>query len=587
MAKGPIQQHIQKPKHFKSTFKKLLISLKSYSLSIIIGLLCSAVSTVLAIVGPDQIKKIGTLILNKPIELSKVTSIAIGLLIIYFSSFIFNFIQGFLLSGVTAKVSKDYRNRLSRKINRLPLKYIDSTPTGDVLSRITNDVDLLSQTLNSSLSSTITTIATVIGSLVMMLSYSWKLTLIAIAILPISVIVMSLVFKFSQKYFKMQQDQLGEINGHIEEIYSGHNVIRIYNAEDDALEKFDGINKRLFSSSYRGNILSGLMHPLMHFFGNIGYALIIILGGIMSITDITFVPVVIAFVIYYRMFNNEVGQVANIFSTLQTTVAASERIFEFLEAEEQEDEKHKTTKLEDIKGNIEFKNVNFGYTPEKQILYDLNVKIKGGQKVAVVGSTGAGKTTLVNLLMRFYEVNSGDILIDGVSIKDMKRENVRKLFGMVLQDTWLFEGTIKDNISYGNSSATKEDVVNVCKSAGIHHVIKSQPNGYDMILTEDSNFSVGEKQLLTIARAMLANSPMLILDEATSSVDTRTEVLIQKAMDKLMKNRTSFIIAHRLSTIVNADVILVMKDGRIVEKGNHKELLELGGVYSSLYKSQF
>lgn len=587
MAKGPIQQHIQKPKHFKSTFKKLLISLKSYSLSIIIGLLCSAVSTVLAIVGPDQIKKIGTLILNKPIELSKVTSIAIGLLIIYFSSFIFNFIQGFLLSGVTAKVSKDYRNRLSRKINRLPLKYIDSTPTGDVLSRITNDVDLLSQTLNSSLSSTITTIATVIGSLVMMLSYSWKLTLIAIAILPVSVIVMSLVFKFSQKYFKMQQDQLGEINGHIEEIYSGHNVIRIYNAEDDALEKFDGINKRLFSSSYRGNILSGLMHPLMHFFGNIGYALIIILGGIMSITDITFVPVVIAFVIYYRMFNNEVGQVANIFSTLQTTVAASERIFEFLEAEEQEDEKHKTTKLEDIKGNIEFKNVNFGYTPEKQILYDLNVKIKGGQKVAVVGSTGAGKTTLVNLLMRFYEVNSGDILIDGVSIKDMKRENVRKLFGMVLQDTWLFEGTIKDNISYGNSIATKEDVVNVCKSAGIHHVIKSQPNGYDMILTEDSNFSVGEKQLITIARAMLANSPMLILDEATSSVDTRTEVLIQKAMDKLMKNRTSFIIAHRLSTIVNADVILVMKDGRIVEKGNHKELLELGGVYSSLYKSQF
>ena len=586
MAK-PIMSYNLKPKHFKSTLKKLFVSLRPYALSIILGLLCAATSTVLAIIGPDQIKRIGTLILNKPIELNEVTSIAIGLLIIYLSSFVFNLIQGFLLSGVTARVSKDYRNKLSHKINRLPLKYLDTTPYGDVLSRITNDVDLLSETLNSSLSSSITTIATVIGSLIMMLSYSWKLTLIAIIILPVSVLVMSFIFKLSQKYFKMQQDELGEINGHIEEIYSGHNVISIYNAEDDALEKFDGINKRLFSSSYRGNILSGLMHPLMNFFGNIGYALIIILGGIMAIQDITFVPVVIAFVSYYRMFNNEVSQVANIFSTLQTTVAASERIFEFLDAEEQEDEKQKTTKLDNIKGNIEFKNVNFGYVPEKQILYDLNVKIKGGQKVAVVGSTGAGKTTLVNLLMRFYEVNSGDILIDGVSIKDMKRENVRKLFGMVLQDTWLFEGSIKDNIAYGNQSATKQDVIDVCKSAGIHHVIKSQPNGYDMILTEDSNFSIGEKQLLTIARAMLANSPMLILDEATSSVDTRTELLIQKAMDKLMKNRTSFIIAHRLSTIINADVILVMKDGRIVEKGNHKELLELNGVYSSLYKSQF
>lgn len=587
MARQNQPSQILKPKNFKFTFIKLMKTLKPYSLTIIFGLICSAISTILAIIGPDQIKRIGTLILQKPIELNEVTSIAIGLLIIYISSFLFNYLQGFMLSGVTAKISKDYRNNLSRKINRLPLKYLDTTPTGDVLSRITNDVDLLSETLNSSLSSTITTIATVIGSLIMMLSYSWKLTLIAIAILPISVIVMSIVVKFSQKYFKMQQDELGQINGHIEEIYSGHNVISVYNAEDTALEKFDEINKKLFSSSYKGNILSGLMHPIMHFFGNIGYALIIILGGIMAINDITFVPVVIAFVTYYRMFNNEVSQVANIFSTFQTTVAASERIFEFLEAEEQENEKNKNIKLTDIKGNIEFKNVNFGYIPEKQILYDLNVKIKGGQKVAIVGSTGAGKTTLVNLLMRFYEVNSGDILIDGVSIKDLKRENVRKLFGMVLQDTWLFEGTIKDNIAYGKSNATKEDVINVCKSAGIHHLIMSQPNGYDMILTEDSNFSSGEKQLLTIARAMLNDSPMLILDEATSSVDTRTEVLIQKAMDKLMKNRTSFIIAHRLSTIVNADVILVMKDGRIVEKGNHEELLSQNGVYSSLYKSQF
>lgn len=578
-----------KPKEFKKTFKKLLSSLKGSAWQIIIGLICAGISTVLAIIGPDQIKKIGTLILQKPVELNEVTKIAISLLIIYGSSFIFSFIQGLLISKVTAKVSKDFRNKLSQKINNLPLSYIDNTPTGDILSRVTNDVDLLGDTLNSSLSYSVTSIATVIGSIIMMFNYSWKLTLVAIAIVPVSVLVISIVFKFSQKYFKLQQDQLGQINGHIEEIYSGHNVISIYNGQKAAQDKFEVINKKLCSSTYKGNILSGLLHPIMNFFGNFGYAFIIIWGGIMSIQDITFVPVVIAFVTYYRMFNNEVSQVANIFSTLQTTVAASERIFEFLEAVEQDDEKDKKLKLsvEDIKGNIEFKNLNFGYAPEKQILFDLNTKIKAGQKVAIVGSTGAGKTTLVNLLMRFYEANSGDILIDGVKITDLKRENVRKLFGMVLQDTWLFEGTIKENIAYGNPKATDEDIINCCKYAGIHHLIMSQPNGYDCILNEETSLSGGEKQLLTIVRAMLHNAPMLILDEATSSVDTRTEVLIQKAMDKLLKNRTSFIIAHRLSTIVNADVILVMKDGRIVEKGSHKELLELGGVYSQLYKAQF
>lgn len=578
-----------KPKEFKKTFKKLLFSLKDSALQIIIGLICAGISTVLAIIGPDQIKKIGTLILQKPVELNEVTKIAISLLIIYGSSFIFSFIQGLLISKVTAKISKNFRNKLSQKINNLPLSYIDNTPTGDILSRVTNDVDLLGDTLNSSLSYSVTSIATVIGSIIMMFNYSWKLTLVAIAIVPVSVLVISIVFKFSQKYFKLQQDQLGQINGHIEEIYSGHNVISIYNGQKEAQDKFEVINKKLCSSTYKGNILSGLLHPIMNFFGNFGYAFIIIWGGIMSIQDITFVPVVIAFVTYYRMFNNEVSQVANIFSTLQTTVASSERIFEFLEAIEQDDEKDKKLKLniEDIKGNIEFKNLNFGYVPEKQILFDLNTKIKAGQKVAIVGSTGAGKTTLVNLLMRFYEANSGDILIDGVKITDLKRENVRKLFGMVLQDTWLFEGTIKENIAYGNPKATDEDIINCCKYAGIHHLIMSQPNGYDCILNEETSLSGGEKQLLTIVRAMIHNAPMLILDEATSSVDTRTEVLIQKAMDKLLKNRTSFIIAHRLSTIVNADVILVMKDGRIVEKGSHKELLELGGVYSQLYKAQF
>lgn len=577
----------QKPKNFRKTFKQLLISLKPYAWQIILGLLCAAVSTVLSIIGPDQIQRIGKLLLGKPVILSEVTKIAIGLVIIYASSFLFSFIQNFLMSGVTARISKDYRNQLSTKINKLPLKYLDKTSNGDILSRMTNDVDLLSETLNHSLSSIISCIAIILGSIIMMLTYSLKLTLIAICIIPVTLIVVSLMFKASQKYFKAQQDSLGDINGHIEEIYSGHNVISIYNAQDDALEKFDDINKKLYSSAVKGNILSGLMHPLMNFFGNIGYALIIIIGGIMAIEDITFVPMVIAFVSYYKMFNNQVSQIANISSTLQTTIAASERIFEFLNEEEQSNENDKKLQLNDIKGNVEFKNVNFGYTPEKQILHDLNVKIKSGQKVAIVGSTGAGKTTLVNLLMRFYEVDSGSINIDGINIADIKRENVRKLFGMVLQDTWLFEGSIKENIAYGKSHVKDEDIIEVCKNAGIHHLIMSQPKGYDMILTEDSNFSVGEKQLITIARAMLQNAPMLILDEATSSVDTRTEVLIQKAMDKLLKNRTSFIIAHRLSTIVNADLILVMQNGRIEEMGKHEELLKLNGIYANLYKAQF
>lgn len=584
---GPGGMVAQKPKNFKKTVKKLYFYIKAYIWQILIGLIFAAVSTVLSIIGPDMLQKIGKLLLGETINLTEVTRIAISLLIIFASSFVFSFFQSFIMSGVTAKISKDFRNKLSKKINDLPLKYLDKNSYGDVLSRVTNDVDLLCETLNNSLSAIISCIAIVLGSIIMMLSYSISLTLIAIIILPISLIVISLMFKASQKYFKTQQDSLGEINGHIEEIYSGHNVISIYNGQDDALEKFDSINKTLYSSSLKGNILSGLMHPIMHFFGNIGYALIIIFGGIKAMKDITFIPVVMAFVSYYKMFNNQVSQIANISSTLQTTVAASERIFEFLDEEEQEDESNKKLKLKNIEGNVEFKNVNFGYVPEKQIIKDLNIKIKGGQKVAIVGSTGAGKTTLVNLLMRFYDLDSGTIEIDGVSINDIKRENVRNLFGMVLQDTWLFEGSIKDNIAYGKTNVKEEEIIEVCKSAGIHHLIKAQPNGYDMILTEDTTFSAGEKQLLTIARAMLHNAPMLILDEATSSVDTRTEVLIQKAMDKLMKGRTSFIIAHRLSTIINADIILVMKDGTIVESGKHKELLERQGVYASLYNAQF
>ena len=580
-------KHIDKPKNFKKTLVMLFKNLRGYWLQIIFGLVCAGISTVLSIIGPDQLQKIGSYLLGTPINFNGVTKVAIGLLIIYVCSFLFSFLQSFIMSGVTARISRDFRQKLSEKINRLPLKYLDSTAYGDVLSRVTNDVDLLSETLNSTLSAIISCIAIVVGSVIMMLSYSVKLTLIAVCVLPVSFLVVSLMFKAGQKYFKMQQDALGDINGHIEEIYAGHNVISIYNAEDDALEKFDEINNRLCSSSFKGNLLSGLMHPIMNFFGNLGYALIIIIGGIMSLNNIAFIPVVVAFVSYYKMFNHQIGQIANISSTLQTTLASSERIFEFLTEPEQEDESHKKLKLKETKGNVEFKNVNFGYTPAKQILFDVNMKVKGGQKIAIVGSTGAGKTTLVNLLMRFYEVNSGEILIDGVNIADLKRENVRQLFGMVLQDTWLFEGTIKENIAYGNTKVKDEEIIEVCKQAGIHHLIKSQPNGYNMVITEDSNFSAGEKQLITIARAMLQNAPMLILDEATSSVDTRTEVLIQKAMDKLMKNRTSFIIAHRLSTIINADKIIVMKDGQVVETGKHEELLELNGVYSGLYKAQF
>jgi len=577
-----------KPKNFFGTLKKLFKNLKYFAPQIIVSLIFAGISTILSILGPNQLQKIGKLVLNTPINLSEVNKIAISLTILYVSSFIFSFFQNYLMSGVTAKISKKYRADLSKKINDLPLKYLDTTQTGDILSRVTNDVDLLCDTLNSTLSSLITAITTVAGSVIFMFSYSWKLTLIALCVLPISLLVMTSMFKVSQKYFKLQQDSLGDINGHIEEIYAGHNVISIYNAQDDVLEKFDNINNTLYEASYKGNVLSGLMHPIMHFFGNLGYALIIIIGGIMSINNPSFVATVMAFVIYYRNFNNQISSVGQLTATIQTTIAASERIFDFLEEPNQEDESNKTKVLDNIKGNVEFINVNFGYTPEKQILYDLNTKIKAGQKIAIVGSTGAGKTTLVNLLMRFYDVDSGKILIDGTDINELKRENVRKLFGMVLQDTWLFEGTIKENIAYGKEGVTDEEIIEVSKKVGLHHLIMSQPKGYDLIITEESNFSAGEKQLITIARAMLHNAPMLILDEATSSVDTRTEVLIQLAMDKLMKNRTSFIIAHRLSTIVNADVILVMKDGRIVESGSHEELIKISnGVYAGLYKAQF
>ena len=583
----PMNQAVQKPKDFKKTFKNLMNTIKTYRWQIIISLIFAAISTVLAVLGPHLISVIGTYLQGTPVDLDAVGRIAISLIVLYISSFILSFFKDYIIGRVAIKIAKNFRSKLERKINNLPLKYLDRTPTGDILSRVTNDVDMVTDTLQSSLGTIINTITTIIGSIALMLWYSWKLTLIAMAIILVSFIVIPIIFKASQKYFQQQQAGVGEINGHIEEVYSGHTVVTAYSAEDDVLEKFDDINNRLYKASFKGNVLSGIAHPLMMFFSNLGYALIIIMGGIMALDNIYFAPTVIAFAIYYRRLNNQITQIASITSTMQMALAASERIFEFLDLPSEPDEKEKTKKLDKIKGAVEFKNVNFGYTDDRQILYDLNVKIKPGQKVAIVGSTGAGKTTLVNLLMRFYEVDSGEILIDGVNISELKRENVRKLFGMVLQDTWLFEGTIKDNIAYGMGQVDESKIVEVCKRAGIDHIIRSQPNGYDMILSEESNFSAGEKQLLTIARAMLQDAPMLILDEATSSVDTRTEIIIQNAMDKLLKNRTSFIIAHRLSTIVNADLILVMQEGRIVEMGNHEQLLASGGVYASLYNSQF
>ncbi len=577
----------QKPKSFRKSIAQLAVSLKAHLFSIFIGLLFATLSTVLAIIGPDQIQKIASLLIGAQIDFAQITKLAIGLVILYSCSFLFAFVQSFIMNGVTAKISRDFRSRLLNKVNNLPLKYLDSVSHGDVLSRITNDVDTLSEALGATISELITALTTIVGSIIMMFTYSLNLTLVALIIIPVSMIVASIMFRFSQNFFKTQQEKLGQINGHIEEIYSGHNIISVFNAEREVTKTFDDINKQLYLSNFKGQLVTGLFFPVLNFLANIGYALIIILGGIMSLDNPAFIAYVVSFTIYYRMFNNQIGKVANLSGNVQTALASSERVFEFLQENEQISETDKPKFDKQVLGNIEFENVNFGYSADKQILFDLNLKIKKGQKVAIVGATGAGKTTLVNLLMRFYDIDSGRIVIDGVNISDVQRESVRALFGMVLQDTWLFEGTIKENIAYGKKNVTNKEVVEVCKIVGIDHLIMSQPKNYDMILSEETTFSAGERQLITIARAMLSDAPMIILDEATSSVDTRTEVLIQSAMNKLMKGRTTFVIAHRLSTIVSADQIVVMKDGKVVETGKHEDLLIAGGVYANLYNSQF
>jgi ATP-binding cassette subfamily B protein len=523
------------------------------------------------------------------IPLEEVKAIASVLIIIYSLSSIFGYIQGFIMNEVTAKFQKKMRNDISKKINLLPLSYFDKTTIGDILSRVTNDVDNIGFTMTQSLSSIVGSSTLLIGSLIMMFITNWLLAITAILSTIIGLVFVVIIIVRSQKYFNEVQKSLGDINGHIEEVFSGHNVIKAYNAEDEMNEKFDKINNHLFECGRKSQFLSGLMHPLMGFTGNFGYVVVCVVGSILVINKTIDFGVIVAFMMYIKFFTRPLMQIAQSFTGIQSATAASERVFEFLEEKEMDNEKELTDKLHilDVKGNLEFNNVHFGYNSDKEIIHGFTAKAKSGQKIAIVGPTGAGKTTIVNLLMKFYPINSGDIVIDGHKISNLTRENVHDLFTMVLQDTWIFEGTISDNIRYNNKDVTDEEIIEACKKVGLHHLIKTLPKGYDTVLTDAGNLSAGEKQLLTIARAMISKKPYLILDEATSNVDTRTEELVQKAMDKLTIGRTSFIIAHRLSTIRNADLILVMNNGKIIEQGTHDELLEQNGFYADLYNSQF
>ncbi len=521
------------------------------------------------------------------INLEAIFKIGIELVIIYLIAYTVNFLQGFIMATVNQKVSKDLRSNISNKINRLPLKYFDSTSYGDVLSRVTNDVDTIGMTLNNSVSMLIGAGALFIGSLIMMFVKNWIMALSGIVATLLGFALMVIIIRKSQKYFIQQQKVLGQVNGIVEEVYSGQEIIKAYNAESETKEIFDRANKELYSTAWKSQFLSGMMQPIMGFIGNFGYVVVCVVGAVLVHYGYIGFPVIIAIMIYIRLFTQPLAQLAQGATSLQSTAAASERVFNLLEQEELTDETMLTKSLTDIKGNVEFKHVQFGYNKDRIIIKDFSTTVKSGQKVAIVGPTGAGKTTLVNLLMKFYDLNGGDILIDGISIHELTRANVHDIFGMVLQDTWLFEGSIKENIRYNRTDITDEQIEDACKKCGIDHFIHTLPEGYDTILDDNTNISAGQKQLLTIARAMVENAPMLILDEATSSVDTRTEILIQKAMDALTKNRTSFVIAHRLSTIKNAEIILVMRDGDIVESGSHDELLQKGGFYAELYNSQF
>ena len=599
MGHGPMGGRFEKPKDFKGTFSKLLEYLRPYRLKLIIVMVFATSSTVFSIVGPKILGKVTTKIFEGLIEkisgvpgggidFQYILNIILLLIGLYVISALFSFIQGFIVTGVAQKVSYNLRREISEKINRLPLKYFDTVSHGDVLSRVTNDVDTVSQSLNQSMSQIITSVTTLVGVLYMMLSISWQMTIAALLILPISLILVMGIVKKSQKYFKSQQKSLGQVNGHIEEVYGGHNIMKAFNAEEEVIEKFSKINGELYNSAWKAQFLSGMMMPMMVFIGNIGYVAVSILGGWYAIRKVIEVGDILSFIQYIRSFTQPIAQVAQISNVLQSTVAAAERVFEFLDEGEETKESEVAVKLEEVEGRVTFENVKFGYKEDKIIINNFSADIKPGQKVAIVGPTGAGKTTIVKLLMRFYDLNKGRILIDGHDIKDFTRGDLRNNFGMVLQDTWLFSGSIMENIRYGRLDATDEEVIEASKSAHAHRFIQTLPDGYNMVINEEANnISQGQKQLLTIARAILSDPKVLILDEATSSVDTRTEILIQRAMENLMKGRTAFIIAHRLSTIRDADLILVMNDGDIVEQGSHEELLKKNGFYAELYNSQF
>lgn len=587
----------EKAKDFKGTMRKLMGDLAKYKIGFIVVFLFSIGSSIFTIIGPnimgDATTEITKGIMRKirgdaGINFDAVKKILITLIILYAISAVFSLIQGFFITGITQKVCYRFRRDISEKIHRMPMNYFDTTSHGEILSRVTNDVDTLNNSLGQSLTQLITSVVQIVGVLIMMLTISIPLTLLALLILPLSGIVVSKVIKRSQKYFKQQQEYLGHVNGQVEEVYGGHNIIKVFNKETESISEFDKKNEKLYEAAWKSQFLSGLMMPVMMFIGNIGYVGVAILGGYLAIHNKITIGQIQSFFQYIRLFTQPIGQLSQVANMFQSTAAAAERVYEFLGAPEEVQTAVNPVSIEGVNGSVEFKDVHFGYNPDKIIINDFSAKVQNGQKIAIVGPTGAGKTTMVKLLMRFYDINSGEILIDGHNIQDFDRSDLRRMFGMVLQDTWLFNGSIMDNIRYSKLDATDEEVIKAAKAAHVHHFISTLPDGYQMILNEEaSNVSQGQKQLLTIARAILADPKILILDEATSSVDTRTEVLIQRAMDSLMKGRTSFIIAHRLSTIRDADLILVMNEGDIVEQGNHEELLAKGGFYANLYNSQF
>lgn len=587
----------EKAKDFKTAMKRLLNYMKRYRLQLAVMMVFAVGSTIFNIVGPKVLGKATTELYEglvskisggAGIDFGKIGEILLFALGLYLISSAFSFIQGFIMTGISNQVTYNLRKDISVKINKIPLKYFESRTHGEILSRITNDIDTLQTSINQSFTQLITSVTMLIGVLIMMLSINVYMTVAAILILPISMMIIGKVMKHSQKYFQQQQKYLGEVNGQVEEIYSGHNVVKAFNKEEDVIREFEKTNEKLYTTGWRSQFFSGMMMPIMQFVGNLGYVMVALLGGFLVIKEKVMVGDIQAFFQYIRNFTQPIQQIAQVTNMLQSSAAAAERVFEFLDEEEEDQTVENPVDITTIEGNVEARHVAFGYQPEHLIIHDFSGDVKAGQKVAIVGPTGAGKTTMIKLLMRFYDVNSGEILIDGHNIKDFNRIQLRELFGMVLQETWLFHGTIMENIRYGRLDATDEEVIAAAKAAHAHHFIMSQPGGYQMVLNEEtSNISQGQKQLLTIARAILADNKILILDEATSSVDTRTEERIQAAMDNLMKGRTSFVIAHRLSTIRDADLILVMKDGDIIEQGSHEELLAKKGFYADLYNSQF